>query len=358
MNAPVRRWYDSSLLTAVLILAAVVACHSPRWWLIVHPTPGSFEWDRAAVYLQQCANPWRDDLTAAVRWRFLPQVLVWLVHGGPALALAFPWFGALAFTAYCHHVLRRQTADSLAAAAATVVLAASGPVLVSTGWLGLNDAWFALALCYVAFGRNRGVIAAACVLGTFVDERFVFGLPLAIWLRAMAAADDDFGRTFTRAATWLLPALAPFVVSRLIGAALGRDAGRDQAFLSSSLHDSAAYLWCAPLGAWMALRFACFPAAERLAACARTHRTTALALLLTAAGPVLAGFLLASDTLRTAGIVLPLCLWGAAGLAARKSHAYWLGLAAASLLVPAAHVTYTKIMPINSLPLELMRLWR
>lgn len=354
----INRWVQSPFAVAWIILVLVIAFHSPRWWILLHPNGDTVEWNRATIYLQQCLDPWRDDLTAAVRWRFVPQVFVWSVGGGAALALVLPWFGAVALIGYLYHLIRRQSNDWCKTVCATVVLAASGPVLVSTGWLGINDAWFVLGLCYLAFGKYRIGLVVACLLGTFIDERFIFGLPPALWLRAMSKPDRDFKTTLQTAAKLMLAALVPFLVSRLLGTTLAeRDTARDGEFILKSLQQSGAYLWCAPLGAWMALRFACFPAAESWLADLRVHKRTALILLAVTVIPIAIGFLLASDTMRTAGIALPLCVWGTCRLVAKKSRAYWLGLAAASLLIPAAHVTYNKVMPINSLPLELLRLF-
>lgn len=107
----------------------------------------------------------------------------------------------------------------------------------------------------------------------------------------------------------------------------------------------------------MALRFACLPAAESWLAAFLVQKRSALILLAVTVIPVALGFLLASDTMRTAGIALPICVWGTCRLVAQKSRTYWIGLAAASLLIPAAHVTFNKIIPINSLPIELLRLF-
>ncbi|MEZ5413511.1 MAG: hypothetical protein R3F03_04265 [Opitutaceae bacterium] len=352
------RWVRSPFVVAWAVLAIVITFHSPRWWLFLQSNADTLEWNRATIYLQQCVDPWRDDLTAAVRWRFVPQIFVWLAGGGALLALALPWLGALTLIGYSYNKIRQQSDDGVKTLCATIVLASSGPILVSTGWLGINDAWFVLALCYLAFGEHRIGWVVACLLGTFIDERFIFGLPLALWLRAMSKPDTALKTTLQTAAKLMLAALIPFLVSRLLGTTLAeRDTARDGEFIMQSLQQSGAYLWCAPLGAWMALRFAGLPAAEEWLAQFRVNRHTALILLAVTAIPIVVGFTIASDTMRTAGIALPLCVWGICRLVAKKSRLYWLALAAASLLIPAAHVTYNKVMPINSLPIELLRLF-
>src|SRR3954462_11420056 len=92
--------WSRSLGAGLLCLVVIAACHSPRWWLLTSPHPGSFEWERAASYLKQCDAPFRSDIEPAMRWRFMPQAIVYLVGGGHALALAFPWIGVWAYLSF------------------------------------------------------------------------------------------------------------------------------------------------------------------------------------------------------------------------------------------------------------------
>ncbi len=64
-----------------------------------------------------------------------------------------------------------------------LVAGASAPFFTSMGWLGYYDSWLALGLVGVAFGRSRWLVGIACVLAPWIDERFVIGLPLALWVR-------------------------------------------------------------------------------------------------------------------------------------------------------------------------------
>ncbi len=71
--------------------------------------------------------------------------------------------------------------------------------------------------------------------------------------------------------------------------------------------------------------------------------------------------LLASDLSRSVAIATPLVLAGCFALARRHPAAaprVLLVLGVVNLLVPAAHLTYVHIDPINPLPVELLRLFR
>ena len=77
-------------LAALASLAIVLMFHSPRLWLLLHENPGTFEWDRALVYLKQCQAPFRLDIEPAMRWRWFPQIFVYLLGGGRPIGLLFP----------------------------------------------------------------------------------------------------------------------------------------------------------------------------------------------------------------------------------------------------------------------------
>ena len=108
----------------------------------------------------------------------------------------------------------------------------------------------------------------------------------------------------------------------------------------------------------MALRFAYFPAVQELARIFPARRMTVLLIVAAAVVPVLIGFFLATDTMRTAGILISVAMWGAIEFAKRGDTLQWRWLVVAALLVPAAQVSYTKVAPINCLPYELWRILR
>jgi hypothetical protein len=346
-----RKYSQHPLVAGLLCLLLIVLFHSPRWWLIVDESPGTCEWDRARSYLLQCEDPFRVDVEPAMHWRFVPQVFVWAAGGHRAVGLAIPWLGAVALAAYVIHRLRKQGYDAGTAFWLCTLLLSTAPMLVSLGWLGMNDAWVALGLAILAFEERRLPIILACALCPLIDERFVFGAPGAVLVRYYPYE----GIRLRVIAGCLLGALAPFFVFRAIGFAMGR--GGMNGFLLSSIQASRSYLWCAPLGLWMAFRFAYIPPVLRIQSEFSHRRVACIALVGGCLVPTLGGFLLATDTMRTASILLPLCVWGVLGSQqVDRKWAYWLALG--NLVVPAAHVTYTKIMPVNSILVELWRVWR
>ncbi|HOG93895.1 MAG TPA: hypothetical protein PLE80_10015 [Opitutaceae bacterium] len=346
-----RKYIQHPLAAGILCLLLIVLFHSPRWWLLVHESPGTCEWDRALSYLQQCEDPFRADVEPAMHWRFVPQVFVWAVGGDRAVGLAVPWLGVVALASFVFYRLRKHGYDVGTAFGLCTLLLSSAPTLVSLGWLGMNDAWVALGLAVLAFGERRLPILLACVLCPLIDERFVFGIPGAVLVRYYPFE----GVRWRVILGCLLGALAPFLVYRAIGLALGR--GGMSGFLLSSIQSSRAYLWCAPMGLWMAFRFAYVPPALRIHREFAQRRLACIALVSGCAVPTVVGFFLATDTMRTASILLPLCLWGVLGSQqVDRTWAYWLAFG--NLVVPVAQVTYTKITPVNSILIELWRILR
>lgn len=206
--------------------------------------PGSFEWARAFSYLKQCAAPFSTDVEPAVRWRFFPQFLVWLLGGHRSIALLFPWVGAWALLSYLFHLAKRHGHNPATSVAMTLTLGATAPILTSTGWLGLNDAWVALGLCYLALGQRLPLLA--------------LGLR---HLAPLTGKSEGGIRQFARTILW---AVLPFVVGRALGWVFGQSDRGQADFLWHVIKDSSSYLALAPFGVWMALRFALFPASRRL----------------------------------------------------------------------------------------------
>jgi len=352
-----RRLISIPSVAGLLCLGIIVFFHSPHWWLFTEVRPGSLEWTRAISYLQQCAAPFSDTVEPAMRWRFFPQLFIWFLGGNSLLALLFPWLGAWCFLSYINFLAKSHGHDPRTAMAMTLALGATAPVLTSTGWLGFNDAWVALGLSYLAFGQRTAWLVVICIICPFIDERFIFGIPSALVLRNLDTLLEDQRKGFVQIIRQSICALAPFLLVRSTGHWIA-PANRDQSqFLWHFIFESPAYLWMAPMGAWMALRLAIFPAAQGIWKLFQRHRIAAGLLFSAAIAPVLLGYLLASDTARTTGILLPVCIW--AVVESRKEQkGKWIWYALAMLLIPAAHVTHTKIAPISSFPIELIRLLR
>ncbi len=334
---------------AAAALALSLLLFAPRLWLLRTYRPGTFEWDRAHSYLRQCEDPFRRDLEPAMRWRLLPPLVCHTLGLRGLPALAVPWLGVLAATGYVVLLLRRRLDDPRFLFGGALLFATTSAVIVATTWLGMNDAWVWLGLLVVAFGRAPVAIAAAALLGPWIDERFLFGFPLAWLVRCLDRNEPVFSRA-TLQALWLLPYVA-------LRAASGGDAAAT-AFLRASMGEAAARAPLAPLGWWMALRAGWVPVAYGLWCLSPRPRMLAGALI---AALLIVSVCLASDLSRSAAIIVPFMLWGCFVYARRNPAAApraLLVLGLANLAIPAAHVVLNKVDVINPLVVEVARLWR
>lgn len=332
---------------ACLVLTLVV--FSPRLWLMRSEMPGTFQWDRARTYLRQSEAPFRRDIEPAMLWRVLPPLAAHTLGLRGKTPLVLPWLGIVAATAYVAALLRRRGDDPRFVFGGTLLFTASSAVLAPAHWLGLNDAWTWLALLAVAFGRTRWAIPLACLLGPWVDERFIIGLPLALLVRA-AEREEPAGWRLLLTGAWLLP----YAVLRL-GVSLSAPAVAQptREFLHAQLGTIAVLLPWAPLGWWMAWRAGWLA----LVYACRDRRLLAVAAVATLA----ISLALASDLSRSAAILAPLALLGVFEYQRRSpatAPRVVLLAALANLLIPAAHVTLNKFDLVSPLPIEIVRLFR
>lgn len=348
--------------TAAVSLLLSLCFFSPKFQLWDFSLEGAYETTRARTFLAQCEDPFAPALEPAMQWRLLPPLVCHGLHLPAPWSLAVPWVGCVAFLASVHTVLRRRGFTRRDALLATALLSTTSAVLVPTMWLGMNDAWAWTALLFVAFGRTGWSVLLPGLLGPWVDERFVIGLPLACGLRVcLSPSLEDHGsatlRSYLRVLGGAGLTLIPYAGLRL---ALGAQTGFDpsERFLSKHLGEFLTWVPWAPLGAWMALR-AGWLAALYGALGLRRHCSSLVPWL--ALGTLAIMVPLAADLSRSAAIVFPLMLAGLDLFRRREPRrlAPWLAfLLAANLVLPALHVVHTKVDVISPLPLELYRLVR
>jgi len=330
------------LITAACLTLSVTF-FAPRLWLMRHYVKGSFQWDRAHTFLLQCEEPLRRDIEPAMQWRLLPPVVCRALHLPGNVPLALPWLGVIAATAFVAVLLRRRLDDWHFVAGGTLLFATTSAVLVPVGWLGMNDAWVWLGLLVVAFGQARWAVPLACLLCPWVDERFLIGFPLA-WLVARHDRGTGWSWPATREALWLLP----YAGLRLwLGHHDAVASEATQHYLTDRIQQTILLVPLVPLGWWMGLRAAwATPSGQRLLGSATLLATLAASLAL------------ASDLSRSVAIITPVVLLGCFRFARQFPTATpraLLILGLANLLIPAAHMTYVHIDPINPLPIELYR---
>ena len=179
-----------AILIAIAATALTLVCFSPHyvlwrglrvpeaWW---YP-----EVNRAVGVLEQVEHPFatvQNQSNRGLQWRLLIPLIGYVLRLPPGAVLAIPMFGSVIVLAYIAHRVLRDGGGVMAALAATIAIAACPWFFVSTGWLGYGDSLAVLGLLLVAFASSRAVVIGACALAPFVDERFVFGLPLAVVVR-------------------------------------------------------------------------------------------------------------------------------------------------------------------------------
>ena len=352
-SGTIRTGLFGQLILAMASVAATLVMFSPHLWLMRHEVPEAFQWHRALTFLAQCAEPFRSDVEPAMRWRVLPPIVSSTLHLRGYFPLILPWLGVLFLTGYVSNLLAKRISNWRYILGGTLLITTTSAVLVPIGWLGINDAWVWVGLLVIAFGRSRMALILASLLCPWVDERFLIGFPLA-WLVRQAESEHAFSPREVLSWIWLLP----YGIIRIV---LASTLVHDEAsvhFLKHAVTEASAYAAFAPFGWWMGLRVGWLLAIYALIKVGWIER----GLLLTVAGATLLTMMLvASDLSRSVAILVPLVLLGCFRVAREfgsSASQIMLRLGVANLLIPAAHVIYTKIDVISPLPIELFRLFR
>lgn len=341
-------------LATLAALLLPLLFHTPKLWLLRREVPESFEWSRGTTFRAQATEPWAPAAERAMRWRVAPAWAAYLTGLRGNASFAFPWLGLAAWLALAATLLDRRGLPRALTLGGVITLATTGSALAATHWLGLNDGWYLAGLTAVVLARSPLALAAAVLLGPWVDERFLMALPLAGCCRL--ALED---RTWRRDVLIAALGCALYVGLRLAISLLHpASASTDQGFLAEVFrHLNVALTW-APLGWFLGWRFAwllLLAAPVLVWLGGRTRLAAALVVLgfLTLASQIF----VASDHSRTAIVLLPLALLALARLeSVRPAPLAALALAFVSLVAPFAHVVFNKVTPVNSLPFELVRL--
>lgn len=350
-------WWSLAVATGSMLVSLLF--FSPRLWALRGPQPGSTYWDRGLQFVAQVDAPLGAPLAdGAMTWRLAPVILAKTLglHGHRSFVV--PWLGLFALLAASAALARRRGLDATTAALLTALVATTAAATTVTGWLGMNDAWFALALLAVAWMPGPTALVLACALGPWIDERFLFALPLALWLRLHDAQRREKTAVTLTSATACVLAYA--------GVRLANPFAFDTGAMPKYWHiitDHGVKNWLpwVSLGWFMSLRTAWVLVAAALVTPAtlfpRRLDWIGLGLMLASGGVVT---VLASDSGRTPTMFFPLLLLGALRLTethgAVVTRRLLLVLLAANLLLPAMHVTAKHGDIINSLPIEIVRL--
>ncbi len=348
------------LVAATLSVAIALFFSAPKLWIFAQPAPGSFEWSRALTFLAQCRDPFAGALEPAMRWRILPPLVAHTLGWTGTSALLIPLIGIGGFMVAWSVFCLRWLGDRLDTALVLTVTATSAALLTPFHWLGINDGWYLLGLAAVAGGRGPASLLLPGLLAPLVDERFLFGLPLALncrfWLSAPAHG-------WLRPTALALGSLVPYLLARGGWVFINGDP-TSGSFVRTALEILPRYLSYGWIGWWHGLRAGWLLCAAALVGAwlswgSRGLLATAAAALL-GMGAITA---LAADLSRSVGLLVPLLLMGAVALRrARLSPTAvtftLTSMAAFNSVTPLLLVTYTKIIPTWPLPVEIFRLLR
>lgn len=302
----------------------------------------------------------RDSNHKIVRWRLLIPAVGHMLRLPDWCTLGLAHLGCLAWIVALVELGRRQARQAgrspFEAFALAIVAGASAPFFASMGLLGYYDSWLVLALLVVAFAPNRGWVLAACVLGPWIDERFVIGLPLALSVRWFRSEPDPATAWpwFRREACLPLALALGYALLRLKLGGSGSSQTVGEYFRQFVLNPKVGAS-DRLVGAWSGLQIGWIlvGAAIVLVGLNRKYRHYLPTTLLAAAvaGTALVGLFTALDLSRSMALLTPVVPLGW-GLANR--HQAWARwhlapvLAATALLVPAYHVMGTSRLKVDN----------
>jgi hypothetical protein len=299
------------------------------------------EVSRAQVVLAQLRNPYvivLGESHQVTQWRLFFPALGHLLRLPPKVFLALPWLGAWICLGWVFACARSRIGSGWGAASVTLLMATLSWFFVSSGWLSYNDGWLALALCLYAFSPSQLVRVAVCLIIPWVDERFVFELPLLAALRHLwLGREPTQWRATAREVAFELLALSPYVLPRLYFLAVGADAA-GRAHIARHLADRDPRqilrgLWEGLRLGWVAMLLGAAAVRARMRSVAVVAGLGAVALA--------ANVLLAHDISRVTSVLAPLVLAACFALApAYGGRGLWAVacLAAGNLLLPASDV--------------------
>lgn len=366
--ATARAWLDRRSrgafigVTVALSLAVSLTVLSPRLFLLFGaPYPGTFEWDRGLSFLAQVRDPFDAPVEPALRWRLAPALLGHLLHLPGYAAFAVPWAGLVAALAYTTALAETRLRDRLDSLLLVVLVGTLAAVQSITMAHGMNDGWLLLALLATAFSSHPALRAGTAFIGPWIDERYLFALPLSVACRAVFTPTGARAVPAWRFAVWEIAGAACYLGLRL-AFTLRHSDPISEAFMRQALSLVPTYLPHAPLGWWMGQRAAWVLVVFAFVAAWRLHgRAAAVGIALATVAGFGAITLLAADLTRTTNFFFPLTCAGAfaAGHVVGAQRTRWFAaLLGLNLVLPFAMMTYIWIVPIHSLPFELLRLVR
>ncbi|HEY4312272.1 MAG TPA: hypothetical protein VGN12_22680 [Pirellulales bacterium] len=345
--------------TAALTLVFFFPCFT-NWQGLRFPElePTAPEWERARFALVQLDDPAAQIPNTAhygIKYRLLFPVLSHALRLSHAMYLAIPHLGCLLCLWLVAWLTRRQLNDWFLTWLATALFAALSWFFVSTGWLAYFDSWLVLGLLAASFVPSRPISLAAWALVPWIDERFIFALPVIITVRAVVLLPDLAVRTFLKDLLIGGAICSPYVALRAIEWLAGdAEAVRHVNFHLEKMQDVS--LGTYALGLWSGFRAAwVLFAAAIVAVWLSGRRAMAVGLATVSALTALASLMIVADMSRTLMVLAPVMLLGAwqlTNLLGAYGPQALTAVLIANLSLPASHVVWTRTFPIHSLAHE------
>ncbi|HVU15413.1 MAG TPA: hypothetical protein VHD32_00700 [Candidatus Didemnitutus sp.] len=262
-----------------------------------------------------------------IRWRLLPPVFGHALDLSPHAYLTLPWLGLAWLMALVVHYALRAGASSLAAGAGAIVVGTSSAFFCGSCAIGYFDPFYLIALVAFTFSPSPLAALGACLLGPWIDEKFLIMLPACVVARWALFPD---WRTWR----WALLGIAPYCLLRLIALGSGDDSFSRQFAMQGAMFRN--YAPALPEGWWYGFRAGWLLVGAGIGAVVMTVTRPArwflgLALI---AGVGAISFL-AWDTTRSIAMLLPFLILG---LCKGVDGRVVLAVAVLNLLLPAAYV--------------------
>jgi hypothetical protein len=283
---------------------------------------------------------WDFDGIQTIRWRLLPPALGRALFLSDHAYLTVPWIALVVLIALVVHYSLRFGATWTQAGAVGVLAGTSSAFFSASCALGYFDPLYLIALVIFACAPSHMAVLAMCLLGPWVDEKFLFMLPAVGAARWMWQPDR-------RWIWWALGGIAPYCMLRLLAVSMGDGSLQHQVSMQGAVFSN--YAPALPAGWWYGFRAGWALVALGLWVICRTldGRVRAFFLLSLAAAIGSVSFL-AWDTTRSIAMLLPFFVYG---VRMEWSRRFIVWLAALNLLLPAAYVWCGKpvTVPLSSL---------
>ncbi|HEY8993950.1 MAG TPA: hypothetical protein VIM71_04770 [Lacunisphaera sp.] len=335
--APTPLRYAGLLLGATLVAAAISLIAITPKLVPWHDQPLVYETTKVEPMTAQLANPagWEraylnePDFNGiqTIRWRLLPPVVGHALGLSPHAYFTLPWIGALILIGLGTHYALQRKATPWAALAVGVLIGTSSGCFSATGAMGYFDPFYLIPLMLVTFSRSSVVMLAACALGPWVDEKFLFMLPACCLVRWSWQPETRWIRS-------VIGGIAPYCLIRIGALCMGDSSFSRQIPMQAAVFPD--YAPTLPKAWWYGFRAGWVLIFIGLWSASRSLDTRGRWLLLTAlVGSVGAVSFLAWDTTRSIAMILPFMVVGLQWNAANRLLP-WLALL--NLLLPAAYV--------------------